>query len=739
MTTSTLLIAARAGAVTVDAGGPPIELTSGNAVKLFAEGGSGTPSSQTASSGGIRWGAITLCALGGAALGSIPVIVNQQSVSPDPDWRWGLIPVGAVGGGLICREFLPVPGKCTLAADQTTIVEGDPVTLRWTSPHGYKDTLSGVGDEPPSGDATVTPDGTGPHRYKLTAQGAGGTLVCMADVVVVARKEPDCTITATPAKLDKPGDETKITWTLPKNATEANLTRPVPAKDLLTEKQPLTFKPKERTMFLVVGKTPGGSVFTCQTVVEVTTVNCTLRATAKADGKTVTLSWTTENATGATLQGFIGDTPVGDPYDVPAGDLASGKLDVEPERSVRYVLTVKGPPRPDKLCPQDVPVPECSIWGTRITQGRNKDKFQLQWTYKGFVNKLELDPAPTPAPNLRPYTSGSGSGSAVVDPSTATDYTLTVTGGLGGKLVRTCEASLKPTRCKLDAPPEVDAKSKTFPLTWTAENATGATLEVVQSGKPVGKPAPVDVSAGTGTIDQPTPKESTEYVLNVTGPGGAKSQCRACVTIRQGTGKTLPIQPETQKTGMWCWLTVGQMVFTYYKVPNLSPIGIYQCGIIGIVLPNLCGVNCALCAGLGGGSGMREFITDMLKKYPEAAKMPAINSDYVIRKDLKTCPLTAQQIKDQIDKGQPVIAGISTSGQHKYPPEHVALIVGYEEVDGKLRLRVNDPYPFPANNDPYLKAGAQKNCGGSYYVDYETFCEKMAWDSAWYNIKPAGK
>jgi hypothetical protein len=181
-------------------------------------------------------------------------------------------------------------------------------------------------------------------------------------------------------------------------------------------------------------------------------------------------------------------------------------------------------------------------------------------------------------------------------------------------------------------------------------------------------------------------------------------------------------------------LTVGEMVFTYYQVPNLNPHGFYQCGIIGTLLPALCGLDCTRCGAIGGGKGMREFITDMLKKYPPAAKAPPINSDYVIRRGPK-CPLTEKEVKAEIDANRPVIAGISTSGMHKYPPEHVALIVGYEEVDGKLRLRINDPYPFPANNDPYVTGGAQKNCGGSYYIDYETFCNKLAWDSAWWHIQ----
>ncbi|MGA7415148.1 MAG: C39 family peptidase, partial [Bryobacteraceae bacterium] len=355
------------------------------------------------------------------------------------------------------------------------------------------------------------------------------------------------------------------------------------------------------------------------------------------------------------------------------------------------------------------------------------DRYELQWQYFD-ASKVEIDPEPDPKPNLR-----NTPGKITINPKTATTYTMTVTGGLGGKLVRTCTVNLKPTRCMLDAPPEVDKTSKTFPIKWSVENAKTATMQTIVNGKPAGDPVPLDVDDGdtSATIDQPTPKESTEYVITVTGPGGAKSTCRACVTIRAGKGKTLPIQPATQQKDMWCWLTVGEMVFTYYKVRNLNPNGFYQCGIIGVLLPHLCGLDCTKCAALGGGMGMRQFITDMLKKYPPAANSPPINSDFVIKKR----PLTAQQVKDEIDANRPVIAGISTSGQLKYPPEHVALIVGYEEVDGKLRLRVNDPYPFGIN-DPYLKAGAQKNCGGSYYIDYETFCNKMAWDAAWWHIQP---
>ena len=752
VTSKSLMIATREGSLLVDRDGRRVEVPTGEAVRFEPDTGatgrtagstqSGATASQSGAgqgrsgAGGTVWGHVAICSVGGAAIGSIPVIVNEQSTSPDPDWRIGLIPVGAVGGGLICKEFWGTPGdSCTLVADRRQINEGDSLTLTWSAPSGYHAVLTDVGDEPPVGKATVTPQGTGTHSYQLKATGPAGTLVCMADVKVAPKpatgNKPECTVTVDPKLLDKPGDEVKVAWTLPPGTTEARLTRPPPTRDLLKETQPLTLKLKERTQFLVLGKS-GGADFICSAVADVTIVDCDLKVAALPDGKTVRLSWTTVNATKATLQAYRGDTPVGDPYEVPADDLKKGSKDEEPERNVRYVLTVEGPPRPEKKCSQSVTVPSCDIWAKRITAGRDKDKYELQWRFSD-ANKAEIDPEPDPKPNLKVYNTGNGNGKVIINPKTATTYTMTVTGGLGGKLVRACTVDLKPTRCMLDAPPEVDKTSKTFPIKWSVENAKTATMQTIVNGKPAGDPVPLDVDGGdtSATIDQPTPKDSTEYVITVTGPGGAKSTCRACVTIRAGKGKTLPIQPATQQKDMWCWLTVGEMVFTYYKVPNLNPNGFYQCGIIGTLLPALCGMDCAKCGAIGGGMGMRQFITDMLKKYPPAAKAPPINSDFVIKK----CPLTAQQVKGEIDANRPVIAGISTSGQLKYPPEHVALIVGYEEVDGKLRLRINDPYPF-GNNDPYLTAGAQKNCGGSYYIDFETFCNKMAWDAVWWHIQP---
>jgi hypothetical protein len=177
MTSQSLLIATQEGSVLVDRDGRRVVVPTGEAVRFEPDAAgqavstgstqSGAPGPQAKAEGRSSAGApvlghVAICSLGGAGMSSIPVIVSEQSTSPDPDWRWGLIPVGAVGGGLICKEFWGSPGdSCTLVADRRQVNEGEAVTLTWSAPPGYHTLLTDVGDEPSAGSATVTPLGRG--------------------------------------------------------------------------------------------------------------------------------------------------------------------------------------------------------------------------------------------------------------------------------------------------------------------------------------------------------------------------------------------------------------------------------------------------------------------------------------------------------------------------------------------------------------------------------------------------
>src|SRR5262245_6213172 len=80
------------------------------------------------------------------------------------------------------------------------------------------------------------------------------------------------------------------------------------------------------------------------------------------------------------------------------------------------------------------------------------------------------------------------------------------------------------------------------------------------------------------------------------------------------TAKTIPIQPLAQNLSSWCWLAVGEMVFRYYNVPNVNPVGIYQCGIAAAVFGGSCRMDCRLC---NVGSGPVQTLRNMIVYYPQ--------------------------------------------------------------------------------------------------------------------------
>ena len=171
MRDDSLTIAARDGEVLVDADGARWNVPGGRALRFLADrdlsdvqevprDDTGAQNSTAQMSPGVHWGRVALCAAAGAALGSLPVIVSENSVSADPGWRWGLIPIGAIGGGLICAELKqqpappPAAGPCNLTANGDEAVSftraGNTPKIAWTLPKGVTGklacTLTGLGD-----------------------------------------------------------------------------------------------------------------------------------------------------------------------------------------------------------------------------------------------------------------------------------------------------------------------------------------------------------------------------------------------------------------------------------------------------------------------------------------------------------------------------------------------------------------------------------------------------------------
>ncbi len=120
----------------------------------------------------------------------------------------------------------------------------------------------------------------------------------------------------------------------------------------------------------------------------------------------------------------------------------------------------------------------------------------------------------------------------------------------------------------------------------------------------------------------------------------------------QTVGRTLPIAPVFQQTEVWCWIAIGEMIFEHYGVPNRNPVGNYQCGIIGTILSNTpCGSNCfdGTCI---IPSGSNYNTVRMLKDYAWTSARKVFSAD-------EAHELSFPVIKHNIDRGKPILAGIS--------------------------------------------------------------------------------
>jgi hypothetical protein len=206
----------------------------------------------------------------------------------------------------------------------------------------------------------------------------------------------------------------------------------------------------------------------------------------------------------------------------------------------------------------------------------------------------------------------------------------------------------------------------------------------------------------------------------------------------------LDIPPVFQQNAMWCWLTVGEMIFKYNKVPPndpwkkvklapplIDPDKAYQWGILAIMNPG-CWRDPDVCAMTGGSSWAN--LQSMLEKYPvETAKMKPIGSEFV-----PGC-LNKDQVKKAIDGGRPIEVGI-TPGADPAPAAnaHVALFIGYQEKGADFQVVVNDPWPYHVSTDPnfYVDEGGSRNCDANYTLDLKTFCKKAGWNGSLIKIQP---
>lgn len=195
--------------------------------------------------------------------------------------------------------------------------------------------------------------------------------------------------------------------------------------------------------------------------------------------------------------------------------------------------------------------------------------------------------------------------------------------------------------------------------------------------------------------------------------------------------ENLYVDPVAQRTEVWCWAAVSEMLLTHYDYGSINPFGDFQCGVVAM-LGGICNANCGACR---TGIGSLHNLKAVLEQYQAIAEHMGVAGD-AIRPRVRGALSTAQII-EEIDEGDPIIAGISPSGMGGYYPpsfgEHVALIVGYEENDGRLYLIVNDPFPYAYTGfDPFLMVGAEMLEPGQYLISYDSFRRRLSYKDSIY-------
>ena len=202
----------------------------------------------------------------------------------------------------------------------------------------------------------------------------------------------------------------------------------------------------------------------------------------------------------------------------------------------------------------------------------------------------------------------------------------------------------------------------------------------------------------------------------------------------------LHIPPVFQERPSWCWAAVGEMVFKYYDVPAVHRTD-YQCGIVQA--RNLCkGIpNCVEC---DLSAGDEATVVHMLEQYPVTATGGSTAGEIALTAQSKSGSLSEAEVKNELDQGRPIIVGISPTGfKVDGMPQHMALIVGYDDRSGDLVLTVNDPFPYEDMRflwigNAYLSARASGGSDGEYEIEYDAFRLRLKWTHTMYRVTCTG-
>ncbi len=260
--------------------------------------------------------------------GTYHVEASYQNLFVNPEF----IQVVLNGANVINQNFVfsgsaPSP-SVDFFVNPTTIQAGETAILSWDSTNATSAIIdNGIGNVPVNGTMTVSPAQT--TTYIITVTGPGGTATAATTVSVNSVPPPGIVFGASPTTIEQ-GQSSILTWTTT-NAVSASIDNgignvPVNGSQAVTPQQTTTY------IITVIG--PGGSSNT-QVTVSVTEplpqVQFNADPAILPPGQSATLTWSSVNATSATIDNGIGTVPL------------SGSVSVIPTQDTIYNITVTGP------------------------------------------------------------------------------------------------------------------------------------------------------------------------------------------------------------------------------------------------------------------------------------------------------------------------------------------------------------------------------------------------------------
>jgi hypothetical protein len=305
------------------------------------------------------------------------------------------------------------PSVLRFTATPATVSPGGDVLLDWDTDSADGVNIdNGVGARPAKGMFTVRPQQS--TTYTLVAYGNNKEATAQVSVTVAQAGAPVVSSFAAQPAAILVGGSTTLTWAT-QNATLVDISG---VGGGLMASGSVTVSPTQTTTYDLTARNAAGDVATAQVTVEVTeappsVVTFNAQPASVNAGQSTTLAWTTQGATGVTIDNGVGAQP------------ATGMVTVSPGQTTTYALTATGPggmtTAQVTVTVTPVGAPAIAAFSATPQQIAPGAQASLSWQVSNATS-VSIDNGVGTQPM---------SGSVMVSPNQTTTYTLTAVGAGG--------------------------------------------------------------------------------------------------------------------------------------------------------------------------------------------------------------------------------------------------------------------------------------------------------------------